>query len=148
VIGSDGRQLWLLTLEGVDDEGPTLWEATQLMAELGDPLGLLEVQAARAEWLMASAESKGTVQASALAAVDALTLLLPRLLQDQAEEAALPMSLHLVAWQALCAAGDERAAALLAQARNALRLRAARITDPTVRRDYLQLPDHRLLLAD
>ena len=35
VIGSDGRQLWLITLEGVDDEGPTLQEATQLMAALG-----------------------------------------------------------------------------------------------------------------
>jgi exopolysaccharide biosynthesis protein len=35
VIGSDGRQLWLLTLEGVDDEGPTLLEATQLLAGLG-----------------------------------------------------------------------------------------------------------------
>jgi hypothetical protein len=35
VIGSDGRQLWLITLEGVDDEGPTLLEATQLMAGLG-----------------------------------------------------------------------------------------------------------------
>ena len=35
VIGSDGRQLWLLTLEGVDDVGPTLLEATQLLAGLG-----------------------------------------------------------------------------------------------------------------
>jgi hypothetical protein len=35
VIGSDGRQLWLLTLEGVDDEGPTLLEATQLLTGLG-----------------------------------------------------------------------------------------------------------------
>ena len=35
VIGSDGRQLWLITLEGVGDEGPTLQEATQLMVGLG-----------------------------------------------------------------------------------------------------------------
>jgi hypothetical protein len=35
VIGSDGRQLWLLTLEGVDDEGPTLLESTQLLSGLG-----------------------------------------------------------------------------------------------------------------
>ena len=35
VIGSDGRQLWLITLEGVEDEGPTLLEATQLMVGLG-----------------------------------------------------------------------------------------------------------------
>jgi hypothetical protein len=35
VIGSDGRQLWLITLEGVGDEGPTLQEAMQLMVGLG-----------------------------------------------------------------------------------------------------------------
>jgi len=35
VIGSDGRQLWLVTLEGVDDDGPTLEEAMLLMARLG-----------------------------------------------------------------------------------------------------------------
>ena len=58
------------------------------------------------------------------------------------------MSLFLVAWQALRAAGDERAGALLARARATLRERAARIADPTVRRDYLQVAEHRLLLAD
>ena len=86
--------------------------------------------------------------AGAQAALDELAPLLPRLLQDQAEEAALPMSLFLVAWRALCAAGDERAAPLLARARATLRERAARIADPTVRRDYLQVAEHRLLLAD
>lgn len=35
VIGSDGRQLWLITLEGVADEGPTLAEATLLLRQLG-----------------------------------------------------------------------------------------------------------------
>ena len=58
------------------------------------------------------------------------------------------MSLYLAAWQALRAAGDERAAPLLVQARTALRERASRITDPTARRDYLQVAEHRLLLAD
>lgn len=35
VIGSDGRQLWLITLEGVDDDGPTLAESTLLLRQLG-----------------------------------------------------------------------------------------------------------------
>ena len=35
VIGSDGRQLWLITLEGVDDEGPTLAESALLLRQLG-----------------------------------------------------------------------------------------------------------------
>jgi hypothetical protein len=35
VIGSDGRLLWLVTLEGVDDSGPTLAEAARLLQALG-----------------------------------------------------------------------------------------------------------------
>jgi hypothetical protein len=35
VVGSDGRQLWLLTLEGVVDAGPTLGETAQLLQQLG-----------------------------------------------------------------------------------------------------------------
>ena len=35
VIGSDGRLLWLVTLEGVDDSGPTLAEAGRLLQSMG-----------------------------------------------------------------------------------------------------------------
>ncbi|MFN7631251.1 MAG: phosphodiester glycosidase family protein [Cyanobacteriota bacterium] len=35
VIGSDGRYLWLLTLEGVDDEGPTLAETARVLQAAG-----------------------------------------------------------------------------------------------------------------
>ncbi|MFM7269127.1 MAG: phosphodiester glycosidase family protein, partial [Cyanobium sp.] len=35
VIGSDGRELWLITLEGSDDEGPTLAETALLLSQLG-----------------------------------------------------------------------------------------------------------------
>ncbi|MEB3322994.1 MAG: phosphodiester glycosidase family protein [Synechococcaceae cyanobacterium] len=35
VIGSDGRFLWLVTLEGVDDAGPTLAEAALALREVG-----------------------------------------------------------------------------------------------------------------
>lgn len=42
VIGSDGRQLWLVTLQGLDDEGPTLSETAQVLraAGLRDALNL------------------------------------------------------------------------------------------------------------
>ena len=35
VIGSDGRQLWLITLQGVDGPGPTLLETAQLLLQQG-----------------------------------------------------------------------------------------------------------------
>jgi hypothetical protein len=35
VVGSDGRQLWLITLEGVEDSGPTLAETAVVLRELG-----------------------------------------------------------------------------------------------------------------
>ncbi len=35
VVGSDGRQLWLITLEGTADEGPTLAESAELLRQLG-----------------------------------------------------------------------------------------------------------------
>jgi hypothetical protein len=35
VIGSDGQRLWLLTLQGVEDEGPTLAETAVLLQRLG-----------------------------------------------------------------------------------------------------------------
>ncbi|CAK6701798.1 phosphodiester glycosidase family protein [Synechococcus sp. CBW1107] len=35
VIGSDGRQIWLLTLQGVDHAGPTLGETAVLLRQLG-----------------------------------------------------------------------------------------------------------------
>jgi hypothetical protein len=35
VVGSDGRQLWLITLQGVNGPGPTLWETAQLLRQQG-----------------------------------------------------------------------------------------------------------------
>jgi hypothetical protein len=35
VIGSDGRQVWLLTLQGVDHAGPTLGETAALLRQMG-----------------------------------------------------------------------------------------------------------------
>jgi class 3 adenylate cyclase/tetratricopeptide (TPR) repeat protein len=119
-----------------------LQAAAVLMTELGDPMGVLEVQAARAEWLLGDAGLDG-----AAAACAELAAALPRLMQAADDGVALPMSRYLVAWQALAAAGDGRAEPLLALARAELRARAARIADPTMRRDYLQIAEHRALLA-
>jgi hypothetical protein len=35
VVGSDGSQLWLVTLQGVSDAGPTLLQSAQLLKQLG-----------------------------------------------------------------------------------------------------------------
>jgi hypothetical protein len=35
VIASDGSQLWLITMEGTSDSGPTLQEAAQVLQNLG-----------------------------------------------------------------------------------------------------------------
>ena len=35
MIGSDGIQVWLITMEGTNDSGPTLPEAAQLLQQLG-----------------------------------------------------------------------------------------------------------------
>ncbi|WP_254934843.1 phosphodiester glycosidase family protein [Cyanobium sp. WAJ14-Wanaka] len=35
VIGSDGKQLWLITLEGTQDSGPSLGETARVLQELG-----------------------------------------------------------------------------------------------------------------
>ncbi len=123
-----------------------LHAAGRLMAELGDPLGALEVQAARAD--LALRDSALPAPGRATAARDELAPLLPRLLAPGAGEGALPMQLYLVGWRVLVACGDDGAAALLACARAELRERAARIPDPAVRRDYLRVAEHRALLAE
>jgi hypothetical protein len=120
--------------------------ASLLMAELGDPLGALEVQAACAD--LTQRDRSQPEPGRAQAARNALEPLLPRLLARGEGEGALPMTLYLVAWRVLAACGDDGAAALLARARTELRERAARIPDPAMRRDYLQMAEHRALLAD
>ncbi|NDF61417.1 MAG: phosphodiester glycosidase family protein [Synechococcaceae bacterium WBB_3_034] len=35
VVGSDGRQLWLITLQGLNGPGPTLWSTAQVLRQLG-----------------------------------------------------------------------------------------------------------------
>ena len=35
VVGSDGRQLWLITIQGVNGPGPTLWDTAQLLRQQG-----------------------------------------------------------------------------------------------------------------
>ena len=127
-----------------------LQAAAALMAELGDPLGALEVQAARAEWALANITFPERQRA--LTARAEMAPLLEQLQAAQPTTAAplgaLPMSVYLVAWRVLSALGDSAATALQARARAELRGRAARITDPAARRDFLNLSDHRALLSD
>lgn len=133
----------------LDDALATLAAAAASMDELGDTLGAHEVCAARAEWLLRAAPEDPAAHADAArAAVDAMRPLLPRLLAPGIDEPAPGIGLYATAWRALDAAGDARAAGLLERARSELRTRAAHITDPSMRRDFLQVHAHRLLLAD
>jgi tetratricopeptide (TPR) repeat protein len=144
-----------------------LGEAGRLMQALGDDMGRLDVQMARADLCLRDSTRPTAERASAARA--AITELLPRLLQAlpaqattppptagsadtgtaaTSTEALLPMSAYLLACRVLEACGDSTAAALRARALAELRTRAARIPDPLVRRDYLQIAEHRTLLAD
>lgn len=129
-----------------------LGEAGPLMAALGDPLGMLEVQTARAD--LSLRDTTRPQAERAMAARDAIAGWLPRLLQATpsppaaAADAQLPMAAYLVACRVLEACGDTAASALRARALVELRERAARITDPAARRDYLHISEHQTLLAD
>lgn len=118
--------------------------ASRLLDELGDPVGRLELQAARADLALRDSTRPG----HAATARTALAPLLPQLLAPAVGEGALPMGLYLVTWRVLVACGDNGAGAVLDRARLELRKRAARIPDPTMRRDYLQVAEHRALLAE
>ena len=145
-------------------------EAARLMQALGDPLGQLDVQTARAELCLqdtrrspagrgpAAREAMagwlatlGPATAGASPATPSAAAASP---QTEAPPAPtvlpgvrLPMACYRVAWRVLLACGDPSAAAWHAHALAELRDRAARIPDPHVRRDYLQLAEHRELLA-
>jgi adenylate cyclase len=139
-------------------------EAGRLMVELGDPVGLADVQTARADlWLRDSrrppqerasaaraqvAESLPSLWAGAGGTADIRT----ELPADagatlQPAQPLRPMAQYLVAWRVLVACGDAAADDFRARALAELRGRAARIPDPHVRHDFLQLPEHRALLS-
>lgn len=60
-----------------------------------------------------------------------------------------PLRVHLICYQVLRAASDERAPALLAQAYEILQARAAKIPDEALRYSFLQkLPDHRAIVGE
>jgi predicted ATPase/class 3 adenylate cyclase len=129
----------------IEEADAALVAAGTLMTELGDPLGLLEVRAARACRLLLDATRDAADRARAARAE--LEPLATRLLTPVADEATVPMALYLIAWRVLVAADDPRAAALLQRAQAELRERAARIAEPSTRRAYLQVAEHRALLA-
>lgn len=82
---------------------------------------------------------------SALAEVEQILTNLSALTVSQTNE--LPVRLYLVCTDVLLAANDPRAQALLDQGRVVLQRRAARISDPQVRRSFLhQVPSHAELM--
>ena len=135
-----------LILAALGQHGParqSLDAAAAIATELGAPLAALEVQAARAELLLAGGGGPQALE-QARAAVDTL---LHRLLTAPTDPdgLCLPMQLYRTAHRVLAACGDAQAAALLARARAELRLRSERIADTTTRREYLQVAEHRAL---
>ncbi len=117
--------------------------AGAIATELGESLTVLEVQAARAELLLAGSGPDAAGQA--LGVVQGL---LQTLIQEPSNSTGpcLPLRLHGSCHRVLAACGDARAAALLARARAELRLRSERIADTTTRREFLLIAEHRALL--
>jgi class 3 adenylate cyclase/tetratricopeptide (TPR) repeat protein len=133
----------ILTALGQHDQARQALDAAgAIAAELGGSLPALEVQAARAELMLAGGGPHAAEQA--LAVLDAM---LPTLLKAPVDMngVCLPLQLHLTAHRVLTACGDPRAATLLARARAELRLRSERVVDTTTRREYLQVAEHRAL---
>jgi len=128
---------------------PVLDAAAALAQELAAEQQLLQVQAALAEWALATCASAGELDgaSSGAATLERLTAGLPLLLQPSADHsAALPMWLHLTAHRVLLACGDARALAVLVCARDELQARCQRIPDAAARRDFLNVAEHRALL--
>lgn len=118
-------------------------EAGAIATELGGALPALEVQAARAEFLLADGGPQANEQA--LAALHTLLHTLLHAPADDTNAPCLPLQLHRTAHRVLAACGDPRAETLLARARAELRLRSERIADTTTRREYLLVAEHRAL---
>ncbi len=106
---------------------------------LGQAQMVLEAEASLAQVALATGDVAG---AHALA-LGVLRALEGGLALDGAEE---PMRVHLACWQALAAAGDARADAVLTQAVAQLRQRAERLALPAARHTFLHgVPHHRAL---
>jgi tetratricopeptide (TPR) repeat protein len=126
------------------DAQQALDAAQALVGDLRDELLHAELLGARARLALAQGSTEGHSQAMA-----SVSRLLP-MMAAQAPGApirVLPMALYLVACRALVACADPRADALIEQARAELHQRAARIADAAVRRRYLEVAEHRAILA-
>jgi class 3 adenylate cyclase/predicted ATPase len=99
-----------------------------------------EAQASLAEAQLAAGERDAALRASR-EVLDSLQRGVPL---EGTEE---PMKVYLCCWRVLHACGDDRAGAVLVQARQALLERAARIGDAARRESYLEaVPHHRALM--
>lgn len=120
-----------------------LADAAARVAAIDDPLSHLELQTVRAEAVLAS----GGPPAIARECIAPWLAQLLAPAEPRADAPELPLASYLVAWRVLRACGDAEAAPLLERARAELRRRAARIPEPSTRRDFLQVAVHQALLA-
>ena len=116
-----------------------LTAAQPLIQETGEDLTLLEVQARRANLMLARGSSddldKAYVQLSTL-----ISLLLPE--SPHEKPPFLPLWLHLTCIRVLQGCRDPRAAQLILLANAELRSRSDKITDNALRQGYLNIPEH------
>jgi class 3 adenylate cyclase/tetratricopeptide (TPR) repeat protein len=118
--------------------------ARDIVYELGEELPRLEVQAALANLTLERGGNEAAEQA-----LTHLNELAPLLLQQPPHDAArfLPMRVYLTSSRVLLAGRDPRAGALIERSVAELRARSEKITDAVLRREYLNVPEHRAIIA-
>ncbi len=118
--------------------------AYNIIHESSEELPMLEVQAALANLALAGGGTAG-----GNTALIYLKELLPVLLQQPPPEAArlLPMRVYLTSCRVLLACHDPRAGALIERSTAELRARSEKVADMALRREYLNVPEHRAIIA-
>jgi adenylate cyclase len=117
--------------------------AKDIAASLNDPSQLLEVQAVLAELGLAR-EGAGGMGSALLHLEDLIGEITAEPATDQSH--ILPLWMYLTCVRAAQAAHDPRAAHLLARAQSELRARSERISEPSLRAEYLRVPEHRVIM--
>lgn len=118
--------------------------ANTIVRDLGEELPALEVQAALANLALARGGKDDLDKACAY-----LNDLLLLLLQEPPHEKShfLPLVLYLTGCRVLIACSDPRAARLIDRANAELRARSEKIIDNALRREYLNVSEHRAIAA-
>ena len=115
-------------------------KALTIRRELGQTFLLMETQAGLAQLML--------VQAKLDQAVELVEAILPQLTPESVTGTEEPMQIYLVCYQVLLAVGDGRATAVLTEANQLIRERAAKLKEPELKRMFLEnIPAHKTLLA-